>query len=96
MAISVALPVVAGWCMLLLGQRMRAATAWGLTAFAVFALLFVVFFHLSWLFDWGGTATGSSTSALVFIFIPFWAFILGSVVGMLAWGARRLVCRAVP
>jgi hypothetical protein len=38
-------------------------------------LLFPVIIHLMWAFDFGETKTGSSTSALVFIFIPVWALL---------------------
>lgn len=88
-----ALPMIVGLCMLLIGHRTRTATPLGRTAFAVVATLFVVWFHLAWLFDWGGAKTGSSTSALAFIFIPFWAFVLGGVAGLLAWAIRRFACR---
>lgn len=88
-----ALPMMAGLGMLLLGHRHRRTIAWGRTAFAVVATLFMVWFHLAWLFDWGGTRTGSSTSALAFSFIPLWALVLGVVAGVLAWAAQRLACR---
>jgi hypothetical protein len=89
-----ALPMLAGLGMLLVGHRGRRTIPWGRAAFAVVATLFMVWFHLSWLFDWGGAKTGSSTSALAFIFMPLWALVLGAVAGILAWGTRRFACRA--
>lgn len=85
-----ALPMLAGLGMLLVGRRGRRTMPWGRTAFAVVATLFMVWFHLSWLFDWGGARTSSSTSALAFIFMPLWAFILGAVAGALVWAIQRL------
>jgi len=35
--------------------------------------------HLAWIFDWGDTATGSSTAGLIFLFIPIYATALGGV-----------------
>jgi len=92
-----ALPMLVGLGMLLIGHRSRRAMPWGRVAFATVAMLFMVWFHLSWLFDWGGSRTGSSTSALAFIFMPLWAFILGAVAGALAWIIQRLArLRAMP
>jgi hypothetical protein len=92
-----ALPMLVGLGMLLAGHRSRRAMPWGRVAFATVATLFMVWFHLSWLFDWGGARTGSSTSALAFIFMPLWAFILGAVAGALAWISQRLArLRAMP
>ena len=54
------------------GRLRRVAIAFSVGVLAVVALT-----HLAWLFDWGGTATGSSTGGLIFIFIPFWAGIVG-------------------
>ena len=40
---------------------------------------FVGLFALAWGFDWAGTATGSSTSALALLFVPIWAVGIGAV-----------------
>lgn len=53
----------------------------------------VAFAHLAWYFDWGETATGSSTAGLIFIFIPVWATIFGIASGGLAVLARVLLER---
>jgi len=89
-----ALPMLAGLGMLLAGRRSRSRMPWGRTAFATVATLLMVWFHLSWLFDWGGARTGSSTSALAFIFMPLWAFVFGAVAGVLAWGTQRFAGRS--
>ena len=88
-----AFPVALGFGVLLLGLRSCRATAAGCVAFAVSATLLVAHFHLAWLFDWGGTATGSSTSALAFIFVPFWVMLFAGIIGVVAWGIARVVCR---
>jgi len=36
-------------------------------------------YHMAWFFDWDSTKTGSSTSALIFIWFPIYAVILGYV-----------------
>ena len=46
----------------------------GLVVFTVVGL-----FALAWGFNWAGTATGSSTSALALLFVPIWAVGLGAV-----------------
>ncbi|MEW6364492.1 MAG: hypothetical protein AB1714_07620 [Acidobacteriota bacterium] len=88
-----ALPVVLGFGVLMLGLRSRRAITVGCIAFAISATLLVALFHLAWLFDWGGTATGSSTSALAFIFVPIWACLFAGIIGVAAWGISRVVCR---
>jgi hypothetical protein len=86
-----ALPVVAGFGLLVSMRRSEFAVVVGCTMFAMLATLLVVLFHLSWLFDWGGTATGSSTSGLAFIFLPFYAFVLAGIAGAAAWGVGKIV-----
>jgi len=51
-----------------------------------FAVGVTVFFHLAWMIDIAGTATGSSTSALMFVFLPVYsaiAGVIGGVIGVL-------------
>ncbi|MGH8281618.1 MAG: hypothetical protein ACRERZ_05445 [Gammaproteobacteria bacterium] len=86
-----ALPVALGFGILLAGRHSRLAIAVGCTAFAASATLLVILFHLALLFDWGGTASSFSTSALAFIFVPIWACIFAGIAGLLAWGIIRLV-----
>lgn len=88
-----ALPVLLGFGVLVAGRRARPPLVAGCMAFAVLATLPVVLFHLAWMFDWGGTATSSSTSALAFIFVPLWACAFAGIAGVLAWGIVRVVCK---
>jgi hypothetical protein len=46
-------------------------------AFFVIACGTVLFAHAAWLYDWGGTATGSSTAGLMFVVLPVYASVLG-------------------
>jgi len=88
-----ALPVVLGFGVLLYGLQARSSEAVGCIAFGVSVTLLMALFHLAWLFDWGGTATGSSTAALSLIFVPFWACFFASVIGMVCWVASRVRAR---
>lgn len=45
----------------------------------------VVIAHLAWLLDWGGTATGSSTSALMFVTLPILALLSGCIGWFAGW-----------
>jgi len=92
-AIWNALPVAIGFGVLLIGLRSRGATAAGCIAFAVSVTVLVGIFHLAWLFDWGRLATGSSTSALAFILLPFWVIVFAGIIGLAAWGVARVVLR---
>jgi len=88
-----ALPVAIGFGVLLIGLRSRGATAAICIAFAVSVTALVETFHLAWLFDWGRLATGSSTSALAFILLPFWVIVFAGIIGLVAWGIARIVLR---
>jgi hypothetical protein len=88
-----ALPVAIGFGVLWIGLPSRGATAVGCIAFAVSVTVLVAFFHLAWLFDWGSIATGSSTSVLAFIFVPFWVFVFAGISGLIAWGIGRVVLK---
>jgi len=41
----------------------------------LFLIVFPAFASFMWIFDIAGTQSGSSTAGLIFIFIPFWAFV---------------------
>ena len=58
--------------------------------FMLFGIAFSLFYHLTWYFDWQGTKTGSSTSALIFIWLPMYAVILGFVGYMLGHVVGKL------
>ena len=87
------LPVALGFGVFLIGLRSQQAMAVGCISFGVSVTAQVVLFHLAWLFDWGGTATSSSTSALAFIFVPIWAIVSASIIGLVAWGIGKVIWR---
>ena len=82
------IPVAIGY-VLLRGARRKGLRTKPELAFIVASCGLLLFAHAAWMFDWGGTATGSSTSALIFIFLPIYASILGAI----AWGVMRLFTR---
>ncbi len=78
-------PVIGAWFTLIVAKGLRdktikaAAHAAGLAMAATVLLL-----HLLWFFDVSKMASGSSTAALVFLFIPFWATACALVVFFVA------------
>ena|SRR5260221_5163381 len=61
--------------------RPKARALRNLVMFACATILAVVALpHLAWHFDLGGVGTGSSTSALIFLFIPIWSILIGGAV----------------
>lgn len=59
--------------------------------FAAVTALTVVLVHAAWVFDWGGTRTGSSTAGLIFLFSPILVLLLGGC----AWAVVKPVERFV-
>ena len=51
--------------------------SWSAVAFAGLTTFAVALTHGAWVFDWGGTRTGSSTAGLVFLFSPLYSILLG-------------------
>jgi hypothetical protein len=47
--------------------------------FMLFSVLFSIFYHFTWYLDWQGTKTSSSSSALIFIWLPLYSVVLGFV-----------------
>ena len=58
------------------GSIKRLYAAYG---FMLAAIAFSVFYHITWYTDWQGTRTGSSTSALIFVWMPVYSVIIGFV-----------------
>lgn len=83
-----ATPVVLGYALLRRARR-RALRPAPEIAFIVLSCGLSLLAHAAWMFDWGRTATGSSTSALIFIFLPVYAVVLGGI----AFGVLRLFTR---
>lgn len=83
-----AIPVALGYVLL---RRARNRAFWPAPEIAFIALScgLLLFAHAAWAFNWGRAATGSSTSALIFIFLPIYAVLLGG----LAFGILRLFTR---
>ena len=52
---------------------------YGAYGFLIGSMLLSGYFHLAWIFDWGDSKTGSSTSGLIFIFIPIYSLITGVI-----------------
>lgn len=69
-------PIAASY-LLLSRARQKATNPLPEIAFFVVACGVVLFAHAAWLNDWGGTATGSSTSGLMFVVLPVYATVLG-------------------
>jgi hypothetical protein len=53
-----------------------------LGVFCVTILTCVGLLHLAWRFDWGGTATGSSTAGLIFVLAPVYCVIVATVAAL--------------
>ncbi len=47
--------------------------------FMLFSIIFSIFYHVTWFIDWQGTKTSSSTSALIFIWLPLYSILIGLV-----------------
>jgi hypothetical protein len=47
--------------------------------------------YFTWKFDWWDARTGSSTSALIFIFAPLWTLLSGLIGLGAGWFAQRLI-----
>ena len=87
------LPVVVAWIVMLAGLRRSRPILAAAIAYAVVSTGFTTFFQLAWLFDWDGTATGSSTSGIAFIFIPFWSVVFGSAAAYVVWVSASAIDR---
>jgi len=73
------LPVAIAFIVLLVSRQSTPARAFALVSAGI-----TVFMHLAWIGDWGGITTGSSTSGLIFIFIPAWSVAFGIVASFIA------------
>ncbi|MEW5725884.1 MAG: hypothetical protein AB1896_22435 [Thermodesulfobacteriota bacterium] len=86
-AIWNALPVLAAGGLLARGrdETMEQASSgrFGAYGFAAGVILIEAGAHFAWIYNWAGTATGSSTSALMFVTLPVVALAVGGA-GMLA------------
>ena len=62
----------------------------GVIVYGVVAVGIIVVLHLAWLLDWWGSRSGSTTSAVAFVFFPLWAILLGTLSFCLASAASAL------
>lgn len=70
------------------GTRAK-GTSWAALTFASVAVVAIAVVYLDWVFDWGGTQTGSSTAGLIFIFLPIYSLLLGAC----GWAVAKIVER---
>jgi hypothetical protein len=82
------LPLVLAGLVVLRGTGVG-RTSWSAVAFAGVATLASALTHTAWVFDWGGTQTGSSTAGLIFLFSPIYSLLLGSF----GWAVVKVVER---
>ena len=85
-----ALPIVLGYVLLSRSVK-RSSRPIPELSYVIATTCFVVLFHIAWMLDLGGTQTGSSTSGLIFIFLPIYAVLLGGAAFGLGYlfGRRR-------
>lgn len=81
-AIWLSIPVAGALGVMLVSARGKGPLAVGGLTASIAAAGLTGWFCLSWIFDWGGTATGSSTAGLAFIFLPIGAIVFGAAAGI--------------
>ncbi len=79
--------VVFAYC----SEQPRLRTRLALLSYVVGSATVQLFIYSMWLFDIGGTATGSSTAGLVFLVAPAWSFCLGLALSLPALLAILIV-----
>ena len=93
-------PVLLALAACLLGaRRFRSAqrsVRSGLAVFCVVTPATVALAHCAWHFDWGATATGSSTAGLLFLFAPVYSMAIGLIAGAIAVAALSFAGRRRP
>lgn len=65
-------------------------TTWSAVVFAGLTTFAIALIHAAWVFDWGGTQTGSSTAGLIFLFSPIYSIFLGTC----GWAVAKVVGRS--
>jgi hypothetical protein len=73
------LPVLVALWLVVVSRPYGRAIRFAGYGFAAAAAGFVLFEHIMWAYDVNKIATGSSTSGLLFLFLPAWAVIFGAV-----------------
>jgi len=49
-----------------------------------------ILWHFVWLIDFGGVASGSSTSAIGHLFVPVWLVLISIGIGIAAWIVHKV------
>lgn len=81
----ISFPLLISYCVAPKSAPWRQPSAIAGSAFACVATGLTALFCLAWVFDWGKTATGSSTAGLAFIFLPLWVIGLGIVAAIISF-----------
>lgn len=53
--------------------------------FSIFSTGLTIFVYLAWTFDFFAMATGSSTSGLIFLFLPAYSIVFGLFGALIGW-----------
>jgi len=78
--IWVLLPIYIGYTIVIKAWKMNSKKRlWEGYNFLIASIGFSYYYHFLWFFDLSGTKTGSSTSALIFLWGPIWAVLLGYI-----------------
>ena len=64
-------------------EKLKRPSRYAAYAFSAIAIAVHAFFFIGWIVDHGSMATGSSTSALIFVFIPFYSIAAGCIASLL-------------
>jgi hypothetical protein len=75
-----ALPLYIGYFQMRSAIRQQSyAKLYACCGFIMLSASVSLLYHLAWYFDWQGTRTGDSTSALIFIFFPLYSVLFGYI-----------------
>ena len=78
--IWVLLPIYIGYTIVIKAWKIKSRKKlWEGYNFLGASIGFSYLYHLVWFFDWDGAKTGSSTSALIFVWGPIWAVLFGYI-----------------
>jgi len=72
------LPLIISLILYKYGQKQE-IKIYGAYGFLIGGMILSGYFHMAWFFNWDGIKTGSSTSGLIFIFIPIYSLIPGGI-----------------
>lgn len=61
------------------------SSRWNSICFTLTTVGSIIYVHTAWWQNWQEIKTGSSTSAIIFIFLPIYSIILGSIIFFFSW-----------